>query len=74
MKKTVQVFKSPITDRWMITDRRILWPGIVAAHDTYPEAIRHARTYKRHTRCQPGCCTGTPLCHEHEGDTNDHEH
>ena len=25
----------------------------------------------RFTRCQPGCCTGTPLCHDPEGDTND---
>lgn len=29
------------------------------------------RTYPRFTRCQPGCCTGTPLCHDPEGDTND---
>ena len=30
------------------------------------------RTYPRFTRCQPGCCTGTPLCHDtEEGDTND---
>ena len=26
------------------------------------------RTYPRHARCQPGCCTGTPLCHDPEGD------
>lgn len=25
----------------------------------------------RFTRCQPGCCTGTPLCHDPEGDTHD---
>lgn len=24
------------------------------------------RTYPRFTRCQPGCCTGTPLCHDTE--------
>ena len=28
-------------------------------------------TRPRFTRCQPGCCTGTPLCHYPEGDTND---
>ena len=29
------------------------------------------RTYPRHARCAGCCCTGTPLCHEPEGDPND---
>ena len=24
--------------------------------------------YRRFTRCQPGCCNGTPICYEPEGD------
>ena len=43
--------------------------------DDYDDDGRHCpgptRTYPRFTRCQPGCCTGTPLCHEPEGDPDD---
>lgn len=29
--------------------------------------------YRRFTRCQPGCCTGTPICYFPEGDPYDLE-
>lgn len=44
MKNPVRVIKSPITDHWMIADLRIFWP-FLAAHNSYPEAIRHAHAY-----------------------------
>ena len=44
MTNPVRVIKSPITDHWMVADLRIFWP-FVAAHNTYPEAIRHAHAY-----------------------------
>lgn len=27
--------------------------------------------YPRFTRCQPGCCTGTPICYDPEENTDD---
>lgn len=44
MKNPVRVIKSPTTDHWMTADLRMFWP-FVAAHTTYPEAIRHAHAY-----------------------------
>lgn len=44
MKNPVRVIKSPTTNHWMTADLRQFWP-FIAAHDTYPKAIRHAHAY-----------------------------
>ena len=45
--------------------------------DDYDDDGRYAPgpnpAYRRFTRCQPGCCTGTPICYYPEGDPYDLE-